>query len=109
MLNSVMRLPSRRTSARADDTTRVGRLELCGFLQLNHRQMSAAGQVSHDERETLAAPPVHGSGRCQGYGVDGRRTNTAKPVLGKLKGRNGLFGHESPLEEYWSTIRPGGG
>ena len=30
-------------------------------------------------------------------GVDSRRTDTARPVLGKWQGRNGLFGHESPL------------
>jgi len=59
--------------------------------------MPTACQVSHDERELFAASPPYGSGRCQGYGVDSRRTNTARPTFGKRQGEVGMWGHESPL------------
>jgi hypothetical protein len=35
---------------------------------------------------------------CAGEGRPGRvATDTARPAFGKWQGRNGLFGHESPL------------
>ena len=79
-------LSSRRTSAPCDTATQVSSLELRGFIQLNNRQMPAAGQVRQGQ-----------SG--QGYGADSRRTDSTVPMLGKRQGRNGLFGHESPLQE----------
>ena len=46
-LDCAQQLPSRRTSAPCDTATQTSGIELCGFLQLNDRQMLVAGRVRH--------------------------------------------------------------
>jgi len=48
-----------RTSAPCDTLTQACSLDLRGFLQLNNREMSAACEVRHDQRDPLATPPSH--------------------------------------------------
>jgi len=62
-LNCAQQRPSGRTFAPYDTATEASSLDLRSFLQLNNRQVLAAGQVRHDQLETLAALAANWSGR----------------------------------------------
>jgi len=62
LIRSVKIKPGR-TSATNKEAEQAGSLELRGFFQFNDRQMPAARQVRHSQRDPLAATPTHWGGR----------------------------------------------
>ncbi len=72
---------------------------LDAHLLLNKEELlGETGNPSRARIGGIGLSAGRGQGQSgQGDGVDCCRADTARPVLGKWQGRNGLFGHESPL------------
>jgi len=70
-LDCAQQLPSGRTAAPCNAATQTSKFELCGFLQLNSRQMSPTSQVRNASLPGLSAGCGQGQSG-QGYGMDSR-------------------------------------
>ena len=101
---SAVKTESRHTPATSNAETQAESLDLSSALQFDERQMPAACQVSHGERELLTASPSHGSARPSTW-------RAAWPLSSWLESRCTAGGQEIEVDLVRSsslerTVRP---